>query len=94
MGCGNSNSVEVKENNEQKLKSEINFQENEYNKQNQNYVKEIPLANVENPQQYTLVIHSKEWEKRHVEDQNNYFHVIKFINYLKDKPKSKKNKKK
>ena len=42
---------------------------------------------------YTLVIHSKEWEKRHVEDQNNYFHIIKFINYLKDKPKSKKNKK-
>ena len=42
---------------------------------------------------YTLVIHSKEWEKRHEEDQNNYFNIIKFINYLKNKPKSKRNKK-
>ena len=42
---------------------------------------------------YTLVMHSKEWEKRHVDDQNNYFNIIKFINYLKNKPKSKKNNK-
>ena len=42
---------------------------------------------------YTLVIHSKEWEKRHENDKNNCFDIIKFINYLKDKPKSKKNKK-
>ena len=39
---------------------------------------------------YTLVIHSKEWEKRHVDDQNNFFNIIKFINYLKNKPKIKK----
>ena len=38
-------------------------------------------------------MHSKEWEKRHVDDQNNYFNIIKFINYLKNKPKSKKNNK-
>ena len=42
---------------------------------------------------YTLVIHSKEWEKRHDDDKNNYLDIIKFINYLKNKPKSKKNKK-
>jgi hypothetical protein len=42
---------------------------------------------------YTLVIHSKEWEKRHTDDQNNYFNVVKFINYLKNKPKKKKNNK-
>ena len=42
---------------------------------------------------YTLVIHSKEWEKRHEEDKNNYFDIIKFINYLKNKPKGKKNQK-
>ena len=42
---------------------------------------------------YTLVIHSKEWEKRHQKDRNNFFDVLKFINYLKNKPKSKKNQK-
>ena len=42
---------------------------------------------------YTLVIHSKEWEKRHETDQNNFFNIIKFINYLENKPKSKRNKK-
>ena len=42
---------------------------------------------------YTLVIHSKEWEKRHTDDKINYFDIIKFINYLKNKPKSKKNQK-
>ena len=42
---------------------------------------------------YTLVIHSKEWEKRHENDKNNYFDILKFINYLKDKPKNKHNKK-
>ena len=42
---------------------------------------------------YTLVIHSKEWEKRHEEDKNNYFNIIKFIDYLKNKPKGKKNQK-
>ena len=41
---------------------------------------------------YTLVIHSKEWEKRHVDDRNNCFDVIKFIKYL-GKPRSKKNSK-
>ena len=56
MGCGNSNSVEVKENNEQKLKSEMNFQENEYNKQNQNDGKENPLVNVGNLDNITITI--------------------------------------
>lgn len=42
---------------------------------------------------YTLVLHSKEWEKRHVDDRNNYFDIIKFLNYLKNKPKGKKNQK-
>ena len=42
---------------------------------------------------YTLVIYSKEWEKRHENDKNNFFDVLKFINYLKDKPKNKHNKK-
>jgi hypothetical protein len=31
---------------------------------------------------YTLVIHSKEWEKRHVDDRNNCFDIMKFIKYL------------
>ena len=42
---------------------------------------------------YTLVIYSKEWEKRHEKDKNNFFDIVKFINYLKDKPKNKHNKK-
>ena len=42
---------------------------------------------------YTLIIHSKEWEKRHEDDKNNYFNIIKFIDYLKNKPKGKKNQK-
>ena len=41
---------------------------------------------------YTLVIHSKEWEKRHVDDMNNCFDIMKFIKYL-GKPRSKKNNK-
>ena len=41
---------------------------------------------------YTLVVHSKEWEKRHVDDRNNFFDIVKFIEYL-GKPKSKKNQK-
>ena len=41
---------------------------------------------------YTLVIYSKEWERRHEKDQNNVFNIIKFINYLKDRPKHKRNK--
>ena len=40
---------------------------------------------------YTLVLHSKEWENRHVDDRNNYFDIIKFLNYLHNKPKGKKN---
>ena len=42
---------------------------------------------------YTLVIHSKEWENRHQKDKNNVFNVVKFIDYLKNKPKSKKTQK-
>ena len=42
---------------------------------------------------YTIVIHSYEWERRHQNDRNNYFDIIKFINYLKNKPKKKKNQK-
>ena len=39
---------------------------------------------------YTLVVHSKEWEKRHVDDRINYFDIVKFIDFLKNKPKNKK----
>jgi hypothetical protein len=42
---------------------------------------------------YTLVIYSKEWEKRHEDDQSNFFDIIKFVNYLRKKPKSNKNNK-
>ena len=42
---------------------------------------------------YTLIIYSKEWEKRHEGDKNNYFDLLKFIKYLNDKPKNKHNKK-
>jgi transcriptional regulator NrdR family protein len=42
---------------------------------------------------YTLVIYSKEWEKRHEKDKNNFFDIKKFINYLKGKPCNKHNKK-
>ena len=42
---------------------------------------------------YTLVIHSKEWDKRHEDDRNNYFDIILFLNCLKNKPKGKKNQK-
>ena len=37
---------------------------------------------------YTLIIYSKEWERRHEKDKNNVFDILKFINYLKDKPKN------
>ena len=42
---------------------------------------------------YTLIIYSKEWEKRHEKDKNNTFDILKFINYLKDRPKGKHNRK-
>ena len=42
---------------------------------------------------YTLVIYSKEWEKRHETDKNSVFNIIKFIDYLKGKPRNKHNKK-
>ena len=42
---------------------------------------------------YTLIVYSKEWEKRHETDNNNILDIVKFMNYLKDKPKSKHNKK-
>ena len=42
---------------------------------------------------YTLIVYSKEWEKRHENDKNSFFDLLKFIKYLKDKPKSKKSKK-
>jgi len=42
---------------------------------------------------YTLIVYSKEWEKRHESDKNNCFDILKFVNYLKGKPKSKKNQK-
>lgn len=40
---------------------------------------------------YTLIVYSKEWEKRHESDKNTIFDILKFIKYLKDRPKSKKN---
>ena len=40
---------------------------------------------------YTLIIYSKEWERRHEKDKNNVFDILKFIKYLKDKPKKKRN---
>lgn len=42
---------------------------------------------------YTLITYSKEWEERKKEKNSNYFNMIKFMEYLKDKPKGKKNKK-
>ena len=43
---------------------------------------------------YTLIIYSKEWDKERKDDINcNYFNIAKFMEYLKDKPKDKKNKK-
>ena len=42
---------------------------------------------------YTLIIYSKEWEKRHEKDKNNTFDILKFINYLKERPKGKHNRK-
>ena len=43
---------------------------------------------------YTLVTYSKEWDKEKKDDPNcNYFNIAKFMQYLKDKPKNKKNKK-
>jgi len=43
---------------------------------------------------YTLVTYSKEWEKDRKNDNNkNYFDMSKFMEYLKDKPKGKHNKK-
>ena len=43
---------------------------------------------------YTLVTYSKEWDKERKDDNNcNYFNLTKFMEYLKDKPKNKKNKK-
>ena len=42
---------------------------------------------------YTLMIYSKEWEKRHESDKNNFFDLLKFIKYLNNKPKNKHNQK-
>ena len=42
---------------------------------------------------YTLIIYSKEWEKRHEGDENNFFELLKFIKYLNSKPKNKHNQK-
>ena len=43
---------------------------------------------------YTLVTYSSLWEKERKDDKNsNYFNILKFMEYLKDKPKGKKNKK-
>ena len=42
---------------------------------------------------YTLVIYSQKWDERQNEENNNYFNISKFIEYLKNKPKGKHNKK-
>ena len=42
---------------------------------------------------YTLVVNSNEWEKRHSDGSSDYFNLIKFLSFLKDKPKKKMNKK-
>ena len=40
---------------------------------------------------YTLIIYSKEWEKRHEGDKNSFFELLKYIKYLNNKPKNKHN---
>ena len=42
---------------------------------------------------YTLIIYSKKWDERKNEENNNYFNICKFMEYLKDKPKGIHNKK-
>ena len=42
---------------------------------------------------YTLIINSNEWEKRHADGANNYFNLIKFLKYLKERPRKNSNKK-
>ena len=42
---------------------------------------------------YTLVIYSKKWDERKNEENNNYFNLVKFMEYLRDKPKGNHNKK-
>ena len=54
--------------------------------------KEITSINLKDFR-YTVVVNSNEWEKRHKAGENNYFDLIKFLDYLKDKPKNKKDNK-
>ena len=54
--------------------------------------KEITSINLKDFR-YTIVVNSNEWEKRHKAGENNYFDLIKFLDYLKDKPKNKKDNK-
>ena len=42
---------------------------------------------------YTLIINSNEWEKRHTDGESTYFNLIKFLIYLKERPRKRKNKK-
>ena len=42
---------------------------------------------------YTLIINSNEWEKRHSDGGDTYFNLLKFLNYLKERPRKRKNKK-
>ena len=42
---------------------------------------------------YTLIINSNEWEKRHTDGSTDYFNLIKFLKYLKERPKKNNNKK-
>ena len=42
---------------------------------------------------YTLIINSNEWEKKHSDGADTYFNLLKFLNYLKERPRKRKNKK-
>ena len=42
---------------------------------------------------YTLIINSNEWEKRHTDGSDCYFNLIKFLKYLKERPRKNNNKK-
>ena len=42
---------------------------------------------------YTLIINSNEWEKRHSDGKDTYFNLLKFLKYLIERPRKRKDKK-
>ena len=54
--------------------------------------KEITYINVKDFR-YTLIINSNEWEKRHSDGSDTYFNLLRFLNYLIERPRKNGNKK-